>query len=56
MTRRWRPSESVVPIVLLGLLTVAGFVTIANLGQLGYDEAVYASKARSYVTDVAVDW
>jgi 4-amino-4-deoxy-L-arabinose transferase-like glycosyltransferase len=51
-----RPAEVVVPIVVLGLLAVLGFVTIANLGQLGYDEAVYASEARSYVSDVAVDW
>ena len=46
----------VVPIVVLGLLAILGFVTITNLGQLGYDEAVYASKARSYVTAVAVVW
>ena len=52
----FRHSALVVPIVVLGLLAVLGFVTIANLGQLGYDEAVYASKARSYVSDVAVDW
>jgi 4-amino-4-deoxy-L-arabinose transferase-like glycosyltransferase len=55
MTGR-RPSDLVAPIIVLGVLAVLGFATIANLGQLGYDEAVYASKARSYVSDVAVDW
>jgi 4-amino-4-deoxy-L-arabinose transferase-like glycosyltransferase len=51
-----RATGAAVPIVLLGLLAVVAVATMANLGQLGYDEAIYASKARSYVSDVTVDW
>jgi hypothetical protein len=57
--RPWSSPSSyvkVAPLLILGLVTAAGAMLIANLGQLGYDEAVYASKARSYVSDMPADW
>ena len=50
------PLDWLVPTVVLLLVAVVGIVLIAGLGQLGYDEAVYASKARSYISDTPVDW
>ena len=57
--RPWSSPSSdvrVAPRLVIGLATAAGAMLLANLGQLGYDEAVYAAKARSYVSDIPADW
>lgn len=41
---------------ILAFITVVGFVLAAGRGHFNWDEAVYASQARSLITDIPFDW
>ena len=50
------PLDVVALVVILGCVLVVAAVLVANTGQLGFDEAIYAVKARSYVGGSQVDF
>jgi dolichyl-phosphate-mannose-protein mannosyltransferase len=50
------PLELVALVAILGCVVVVAAVLVANTGQLGFDEAIYAVKARSYVGGSEVDF
>jgi 4-amino-4-deoxy-L-arabinose transferase-like glycosyltransferase len=51
-----RRADALVAGAILALTAIVAAILVVRAGQLGWDEAVYASQARSLVTDVPSAW